>query len=166
MRFIVGLLFAAQVPLWYPAWSGREPLRVCVAPSAQQYRYDALRAFNTWLAHTPLEWEEVSDCGRARTIAYSVSRFEGPFDATGFYPVPMFQEPYAGDVVLNARVDWSAQRARVLPTLVHETGHAFGLPDMRNPSYVMDATSISTDKLLLHQDEARIMRCLYWGHCK
>jgi hypothetical protein len=109
---------------------------------------EILRAMNTWSSVTNVVFNVGSGPNAARTVFLEfVNGAHGdayPFDAAGnvlahtFYPVPLNSESIAGDMHLNAAVNWHVSGDVDIYTVVlHELGHAIGLTHTDNPGDVM-----------------------------
>jgi hypothetical protein len=109
---------------------------------------EILRAMNTWSSVTNVVFNVGSGPNAARTVFLEfVNGAHGdayPFDAAGtilahtFYPVPLNSESIAGDMHLNAAVNWHVGGDVDIYTVVlHELGHAIGLTHTDNPGDVM-----------------------------
>ncbi len=109
---------------------------------------EILRALEAWSRVTNVVFNPVSSGTAPRTILVT---FAGgahgdsyPFDSTGsilahtFYPVPVNAESIAGDMHLNAAVNWHAGGdIDVYSVALHEAGHALGLSHSDRPGDVM-----------------------------
>jgi hypothetical protein len=109
---------------------------------------EILRAMNTWSSVTNVVFNVGTGPNAARTVFLEfVNGAHGdayPFDAAGtvlahtFYPVPLNSESVAGDMHLNAAVNWHVGGDVDIYTVVlHELGHAIGLTHTDNPGDVM-----------------------------
>jgi hypothetical protein len=160
-------MIALQVPpAWIPAWSGREPLRYCIDASATSYAPEIRYAFWTWKQLITLPAYEWGDCTAARTITYRAAPI-GPW-GLGFFPHPFYPEPIAGDVYLNSGIPWlehPGARQYLLPVLLHETGHAFGLPESGLPEDLMNP-NVQPNRFYPSPNEVRRIRCLYDNVCQ
>src|SRR5665213_1723724 len=110
---------------------------------------EILRALEAWSAVTNVVFSPVASGTAARTILVT---FAGgahgdayPFDSQGtilahtFYPVPVNGESIAGDMHLNAAVNWHAGGdVDVYSVALHEAGHALGLSHSDKPGDVMN----------------------------
>lgn len=164
MRVLVLLattLWLPPQPGWIPAWSGREPLCFCVDRTLEPHRNEVLRAYATWMALAGLPWSEERDCNAPRTVAYRLTEaeFSGGF---AFWPPPLFPEPLAGDIYLSKKV--LQEPEYIYPLLLHETGHALGLPESFDERDVMWPYT-SPQRVTPTAREVRHIRCLYAGEC-
>jgi hypothetical protein len=109
---------------------------------------EILRAMNMWSSVTNVVFQVGSGPNAVRTVFLEfVNGAHGdayPFDAAGtilahtFYPVPLNSESIAGDMHLNAAVNWHVGGDIDIYTVVlHELGHAIGLTHTDNPGDVM-----------------------------
>ncbi len=110
---------------------------------------EILRAMNTWSAITNVVFPRgIGSSTAARTVFLEfVSGAHGdayPFDSAGavlahtFYPVPLNSESIAGDMHLNAAVNWHVGGdIDIYSVVLHELGHAIGLTHTDNPGDVM-----------------------------
>lgn len=156
-------LVSVTNPGYIPIWQGREPIQYCLAPEVEPYREQVTWAFHQWAAQTGLYSRETRDCAAPRTVAYSMAPLGLERYAAAFYPPPLFPEPRAGDVVLNDAVRWQDSGAPLLlPTLLHETGHALGMGEDPDQAAVM-CPWIAPGKLRPLRREISTIRFLYQG---
>ena len=154
-----------QNPSWIPAWQGKDPIRYCIAPEAEKFRPEIVNAFWTWkLTFRSVPAYETRDCEGPRTIAYRLVPLWG-WIGTAMYPYPLFPEPHAGDVWISNFVDWNRNRTLLAAVLIHETGHAFGLGESRDPQDVM-YPFVNARRLWPSFSERRRMVCLYDWICR
>ncbi len=116
--------------------------------SASEVQAAVLRAFEAWSSVTNVVFTPAMSATAARTVLVEfASGAHGdpyPFDSAGqtvahtFYPVPLNPESIAGDMHLNAAVNWhSGSDVDVYTVALHEAGHALGLGHTDNPGDVM-----------------------------
>ena len=116
--------------------------------SAAEVQAAVVRAFEAWSSITNVVFSPAMSATAARTIMVEfASGAHGdvyPFDSAGqalahtFYPVPLNSESIAGDMHLNAAVNWhSGSDVDVYTVALHEAGHAIGLGHTDNPGDVM-----------------------------
>jgi len=107
-----------------------------------------IRALQMWSSVTNVVFSPAISAAAARTILVEfASGAHGdsyPFDSAGqilahtFYPVPLNPESIAGDMHLNAAVNWhSGSDVDVYTVALHEAGHAIGLGHSDRPGDVM-----------------------------
>lgn len=159
-----GLLFQANPP-YIPIWAGREPIQYCISGEMESYREQATFAFFQWASHTGLYARETRDCAAPRTVAYRMQLVEGHL-GLAMYPPPLHAEPAAGDVWIDNRQDWGGgARPLLVPMLLHETGHAFGMGHSVRPDSVMEPT-MRAERTALGAPDRWTIGCLYLGECK
>ena len=110
-------------------------------------KQEVLRAFNEWSRNTGVIFQAGSSATAPRTITVEfVAGAHGdywPFTSSAtiahtFYPVPVNAEPAAGDMHLNLAETWNAGRdIDIFSVVLHEAGHALGLPHSDVPGDVM-----------------------------
>jgi len=89
------------------------------------YREEARNAIAWWrFVAFGLYFEEVETC-QEKCIEFRLEPL--PSGTLGVGYLPCSEEPKAGDVVLNSKVDWRARRGWLELVLKHEVGHALGL---------------------------------------
>lgn len=154
-------MFSGMSPGWIPSWGGYLGISVCVEGTAAAWRPDVLWAFNSWRVLTRVAGTEVVDCARERTVAYRESGLSGAL-GVGAYPPPLIMEPWAGDVWIARGLEPELRRA----VLLHETGHAFGLPDSLDTRDVMHPDVARWRRMELSSSEHRMMGCLYREECR
>ena len=107
-----------------------------------------IRALQAWSSITNVDFSPTTSATAARTVLVEfASGAHGdpyPFDSAGqilahtFYPVPLNPESLAGDMHLNAAVNWhSGSDIDVYTVALHEASHAIGLGHSDNPGDVM-----------------------------
>ena len=115
---------------------------------ASEVQAAVIRAFHAWSSVTNVEFTPAMSLTAARTVMVEfASGAHGdsyPFDSAGqilahtFYPVPLNPESLAGDMHLNAAVNWhDGSDVDVYTVALHEAGHAIGLGHTDNPGDVM-----------------------------
>lgn len=160
------LLFQlAQTPGYIPAWTPG-PMHWCVDASAAAYREEIEFSIRVWSLASGLAFAETNDCRAPRTIAVSVGTAASGFLGLGMFPPPLSPEPVAGDVTLSPTAPWWTPDLKPLlvATLLHEMGHALGLPDSPEPEDLM--AHVIHPGRFPGPRELRAVRCLYLGECK
>ena len=155
-------------PPFIPRWPGGDPIRYCIDASAKPYWAEIRTALDVWGREFAFNsFVEVFEWWWHRTLVFRVADMgpNNPFLAQSMYPPPLIIEPYAGDVTLNAAVQWGgAARPLLLPTLIHEIGHALGMGHFWATDSVM-FPNIAEHTVRLSVDDRRMFRCLYNGEC-
>jgi Matrixin len=109
---------------------------------------EVIRALQAWSGVTNVVFSPAVSPAASRAILVEfASAAHGdpyPFDAAGtilahtFYPAPLNPESIAGDMHLNASVNWhSGSDIDIYSVALHEIGHAIGLGHSDNPGDVM-----------------------------
>ena len=134
-----------------------------------QSEYDILEAFQTWAVNANLNIGLVSDNGAA--FGTSGRAVQGRSAAVGTFasaahpsasdviaittPYTLFDES-SGDVVVNTAAGFGSNGYDLSTVLLHEAGHAFGLPDNNDPASVMYTYYQGTETALAPEDIAAI----------
>jgi hypothetical protein len=132
-----------------------------------QSEYDVLESFQTWAVNANLNIGLVSDNGAAFGTGRAVQgdqRF-GDIRIGGIplasdviaitTPYTLFDES-SGDVVVNTAAGFGSNGYDLSTVLLHEAGHAFGLPDNNDPASVMYTYYQGTETSLAPEDIAAI----------
>ena len=171
---ILALLAFASLPLWpqagdnpprIPRWSGPEPVHFCIDRTMEAYRPEVLSALWAWQRETAqLIMAETRDCFAPRTISFRLAPRIWSLGWT-LYPPPLTIEPQAGDVTVNADIDWNRPEIRIqlLPVLIHEVGHALGMGHAFIPDSVMWPNV--NNRTALSPLDRWAFRCLYGIEC-
>lgn len=154
-------------PPYIPIWMGREPIRYCISGEMEPHRAEATFAFFSWAAQTGLYARETWECSAPRTVAYRMKTIEG-YIGLAMFPPPLHAEPWAGDVWLDNRQDWGGgARALLVSTLLHETGHAFGMGhSARTDTESVMNPNLRPANVSLFAEDKRLVGCLYTGECQ
>jgi hypothetical protein len=132
-----------------------------------QSEYDILEAFQTWAVNANLNIGLVSDNGAAFGTGRAVQgdpRF-GDIRIGGIPLAPdvvAITTPYtlfddsSGDVVVNTAAGFGTNGYNLYTVLLHEAGHALGLPDNNDPASVMYTYYQGTETGLALEDIAAI----------
>jgi hypothetical protein len=132
-----------------------------------QSEYDILEAFQAWAANANINIGLVSDDGTAFGSGKAVQGNPGFGDIRiGGIPLPSdviaITTPYtifddsSGDVVVNSSQPFGASGYDLSTVLMHEAGHALGLPDNDDPNSVMYTYYQGTETTLAPEDIAAI----------
>jgi hypothetical protein len=125
--------------------------------STAAWESQILRAVQTWTVNANLSVGVVPDGGQpfgtsglpegdprfgdirigARPMSADVVAISVPYD-------PSVSGTWAGDVVLNSNVDFTAPGSNLYVVMLHEFGHVFGLPDSNDSTSVMYHNTSST----------------------
>jgi hypothetical protein len=132
-----------------------------------QSEYDILQAFQTWAVESNINIGLVSDDGSAFGIGRDVQgdprfgdiRIGGislPSDVVAIStPYTAFDDA-SGDVIVNTTQIFGPSGYNLGTVLMHEAGHAFGLPDNNDPNSVMYTYYQGTETTLAPEDIAAI----------
>jgi hypothetical protein len=132
-----------------------------------QSNYDVLEAFQTWAVNANLNIGLVSDNGAAFGTGRAVQG-DPRFGDIRIGGVPLASDviaittPYtlfdvsSGDVVVNTAAGFGSNGYDLSTVLLHEAGHAFGLPDNNDPASVMYTYYQGTETGLAPADVAAI----------
>lgn len=165
MKIILMLALFQVNPPFIPVWMGREPIQYCISGEMEPYREQVTFAFFAWASRTGLYARETHDCSAPRTVAYRMQPLD-TFMGIGMYPPPLIVQPWAGDVWLDTRRDWGGRDLPLLiPTLLHETGHAWGMGHSWRPESVMNPNP-RPGVIALAAEDRRLIGCLYLGECQ
>jgi hypothetical protein len=147
---------------------GNDPIRYWVSPELEFCRPLSSLALQTWeRERTPdgrplrLHFEEVAIPGLPRSIDIRLAPLVGNL-GIAMYPPPLIKEPFAGDVTINANCNWQDPRWRelMLALLIHEVGHALGLPESYFAESVM-CPNIDCRKVNLAAVDKEMVLTLY-----
>ena len=160
-------LLQIENPPYIPVWAGREPVQYCIGGEMEPYREQVVYSFFAWAARTGLYARETRDCAAPRTLAYRLQPLD-TFRGIGMYPPPLIVEPWAGDVWLDSGRDWGGRdRPLLVPTLLHETGHAFGMGhSARTDTESVMNPNLRPANVSLFAEDKRLVGCLYTGECQ
>lgn len=165
MKIIVMLVLFQFNPQYIPIWMGREPIQYCISGEMEPYREQVVYSFFAWASRTGLYARETRDCSAPRTVAYRMQPMD-TYSGIGMYPPPLIVEPWAGDVWLDSKRDWGGgARPLLIPTLLHETGHAWGMGHSLRPESVMNP-DLRPNRVMLDSLEKRAIEYLYLGECQ
>ncbi len=132
-----------------------------------QSEYDILEAFQTWAVNANINIGLVSDDGTAFGLGKAVQGNSGfgdiriggislPSDVIAITtPYTMFDNT-SGDVVVNTSQQFGSSGYDLSTVLMHEAGHALGLPDNDDPNSVMYTYYQGTETGLAPEDIAAI----------
>ena len=156
------------VPPFIPCWMGAAPICFYIDPSMEFCRDLILLALETWRRertadNKPLRlcFSETKFVGQGRTIEFRLGPLIGLL-GLAMYPPPLITEPYSGNIIINNNVNWQDPRWHdlLLPLLIHEVGHALGLPESYFAESVM-CPNIDYRKVNLALVDKIAVRTLY-----
>ena len=151
-------------PPYIPRWEGVAPLWYWVEQALAPLKTEVVLGITTWARElTMLKVFETQFPGGPRTIRVRLQPLVGVL-GLAFYPPELIKEPEAGDVILNSSVDWfaSSNRPLLLPLMIHEAGHSFGMGHSYLPESVM-FPNITPGKVNLSRIDRWQFRALYNG---
>jgi hypothetical protein len=142
-------------------------LQQLLAELGPQSEYDILEAFQTWAVNANINIGLVSDDGTAFGAGKEVQGNPGfgdiriggialPSDVIAITsPYTLFDDT-SGDVVVNTSQQFGSGGYDLSTVLMHEAGHAFGLPDNNDPNSAMYTCYQGTETALASEDIAAI----------
>jgi hypothetical protein len=117
-------------------------------PSSADWQREILKAFQTWAVHANISVGLRDDSGdpfgvagkmqgdpRFGDIRVGAHHMAPDVLAIAVPPDPFFSGTLAGDVFLNSNAVFTSKN--LLPVMLHEAGHVFGLDDNDDPNSVM-----------------------------
>jgi hypothetical protein len=130
---------------YIPCWMGYEPIRYWISPEMQFCRSLIRLALDTWARERlpdglplRLRFEEIGTPDQPRSIDCRLEPLVGNL-GIAMFPPSLIIETQAGNVTINANCNWRDPRwyELLLALLIHEIGHALGLPESYLPESVM-----------------------------